>query len=125
MRTITYCNLPPNERTEQNSTVQNRTDLICMDEIHSFICLLQTFVLPCSSTHHDASSSLRFILCAILLYFVCNFVRSFGCVGAVAEALWILCIFSPSPALHTGTVFAFFFFSPNPLSFRNCLFFSF
>jgi hypothetical protein len=57
--------------------------------------------------------------------FVRNFVRSFGCGGAVVEALWMWCVFPPSPAFHTGAVLSFFFFSPDPLSFRNCLFFSF
>jgi len=100
-----------------NRAEQYRTELIwigSMDEIYSFICLLYTFVLPCSA-HHDASSFASF-LCAI-------FVRSFGCGDAVAEALWMRCVFPPSPAFHTGTVLSFFFFSPNPLSFRNCLFF--
>ncbi len=55
-----------------NRAEQYRTELIwfgSMDEIYSFICLLYTFVLPCSA-HHDASSFASFlcaILCAVLV----------------------------------------------------------
>ncbi len=114
VRTITYCDLPPNERTEQSSTEQNwfESDR-WMKSIHSFACfILSSFPAAPITT---LLLSLRF-LCAI-------FVRSFGCGDAVAEALWMRCVFPPSPAFHTGTVLSFFFFSPNPLSFRNCLFF--
>lgn len=102
-------------RAEQYSRELNWFDL---DGWSSFIHLLALYFRP-SLQQPITTLLLRFA-------FVCNFVRSFGCGGAVAEALWMRCFFSPSPAFHTGTVLSFFFFfSPNPLSFRNCLFFFF
>lgn len=124
VRTITYCDLPPNERTEQSSTEQNwfESDR-WMKSIHSFACfILSSFPAAPITT---LLLSLRFcvqFLCAVLVA-VMQLRKLSGC-GAFFPLRQHFtqvqsCRSSSSHQIHFHFVIVFFFLIPLAFPFKK------
>ncbi len=124
VRTITYCDLPPNERTEQSSTEQNwfESDR-WMKSIHSFACfILSSFPAAPITT---LLLSLRFcvqFLCAVLVA-VMQLRKLSGC-GAFFPLRQHFtqvqsCRSSSSHQIHFHFVIFFFFKIPLAFPFKK------